>query len=61
MFGIKVNDIRRPVNFRECIRYVTKEDRQAILLNIPLKFTSTVYRVIGTLANAKRIPDLHKI
>ena len=44
MFGINVNDIRRPVNFRECIRYVTKEDRQAVLLNIPLKFTSTVYR-----------------
>ena len=43
-FGIRINDIRRPINLRECIRYVTKEDRQAILYNIPIKFTSTVYR-----------------
>ena len=44
MFGFRINDIRRPVNFRECVKYITKEDKQAVLLNIPLKFTSTVYR-----------------
>ena len=43
-FGFRISDIRRPVNFRECVRYVTKEDRQAVILNIPLKFTSTIYR-----------------
>ena len=43
-FGVRITDIRRPVNFRECVRYVTKEDKQAILLNIPLKFTSAMYR-----------------
>ena len=43
-FGVRVNDIRRPINLRECIRYCTKEDRQAILYNVPMKFTSTVYR-----------------
>ena len=43
-FGIRVNDIRRPINLRECIRYCTKEDRQALLFNVPMKFTSTVYR-----------------
>ena len=44
MFGIKIADIRRPVNFRECVRYCTKEDNQAVILNIPMKFTSTMYR-----------------
>ena len=43
MFGFRISDIRRPVNFRECIRYVTKEDRKAVCLNIPVKFTSTLY------------------
>ena len=43
-FGLKINDIRRPVKLCECIRYVTKEDRQAIIYNVPMKFTSTVYR-----------------
>ena len=44
MFGLKIADIRRPVNFRECVRYCTKEDKQAVILNIPMKFTSTMYR-----------------
>ena len=43
-FGFRISDIRRPVNFRECVRYVTKEDKQAVILNIPMKFTSTIYR-----------------
>ena len=43
-FGIRISDIRRPINLRECIRYCTKEDRQALLYNVPMKFTSTVYR-----------------
>ena len=43
-FKVRIADIRRPVNFRECVRYVTKEDKQAVLLNIPMKFTSTMYR-----------------
>ena len=43
-FHQKVDDIRRPINFRECIRYVTKEDRAAAVVNIPLKFTSPVFR-----------------
>ena len=43
-FRVRIADIRRPVNFRECVRYVTKEDKQAVILNIPMKFTSTLYR-----------------
>ena len=43
-FHQKVDDIRRPINFRECIRFVTKEDRASVVVNIPLKFTSTVFR-----------------
>ena len=42
--GVKPNDISRPLNMRETIRYVTKQDQNSILINIPLKFTSTVYR-----------------
>ena len=43
-FKVRIADIRRPVNFRECVRHVTKEDKQAVLLNIPMKFTSTMHR-----------------
>ena len=34
----------RPINIRECIRYITKQDQNSILINFPLKFTSTIYR-----------------
>ena len=43
-FNQKINDIRRPMNFRECCKYCTKEDRAAVVVNVPLKFTSTVFR-----------------
>ena len=43
-FNQKINDIRRPMNFREYCKYCTKEDRAAVVVNVPLKFTSTVYR-----------------
>lgn len=39
-----INDIERPTNFRETARYVTKYDRQACVLSVPLKFTSTTWR-----------------
>ena len=36
LFNVKINNVLRPLNFRECIRYITKEDRMALLINIPL-------------------------
>ena len=45
LFNVRINNVLRLLNFRECIRYITKEDRMALLINIPLKFTLTVYRV----------------
>lgn len=42
--NVKISDIERPLNFRETARYCTKTDRQAIVLNVPLKFTATAWR-----------------
>ena len=42
--GVRPSDISRPLNLRETIKYVTKQDQSSILINIPLKYTSTVYR-----------------
>ena len=42
--GVKCTDIQRPLNYRECVRYVTKEDTNAVVINIPLKYTSTIFR-----------------
>ena len=43
---LKVNcaDIQRPLNYRECVRYVTKEETNAVVINIPVKYTSTIFR-----------------
>lgn len=41
---VRISDIERPLNFRETARYCTKTDRQAIVLNVPLKFTATAWR-----------------
>ena len=43
-FNIKANDIVRPINIRQCIKYITKQDQKAILINVPLKYTSTLYQ-----------------
>ena len=43
-FNIKPNDIVRPINIRQCIKYITKQDQQALLINIPLKYSSTLYQ-----------------
>ena len=43
-FAIKANDIVRPINIRQCIKYITKQDQNAIVINIPLKFTSVLYQ-----------------
>ena len=43
-FNIRANDIVRPINIRQCIKYITKQDQQSIVINIPLKYTSTIYQ-----------------
>ena len=43
-FNIKANDIVRPINIRLCIKYITKQDQQALLINVPLKYTTTLYQ-----------------
>ena len=43
-FNIKANDIVRPINIRQYIKYITKQDQQAIIINVPLKYTSTLYQ-----------------
>ena len=40
----KCADIQRPRNIKECLRYITKQDSSSVLVNIPLKETSTLYR-----------------
>lgn len=40
----RIADRERPLNFRETARYVTKHDRQAVVLNVPLKNTTTSWR-----------------
>ena len=42
--GVRTCDIVRPINVRECVKYITKQDQNSILMNVPLKFTSTVYK-----------------
>lgn len=42
--NVRAADIARPINMRECIKYITKQDTNAIVINIPLKHTSTVYQ-----------------
>ena len=44
LFNIKPNDIVRPINIRQCIKYITKQDQHTLLINIPIKFTSTLYQ-----------------
>ena len=39
-----VNDIQRPLNFRETVRYNTKIDPKAKVYNVPTKFCGTVWR-----------------
>ena len=39
-----VNDIQRPLNFRETVRYITKTDPKAIVYNVHTKFCGTVWR-----------------
>ena len=43
-FNIPINDIQRPLCIRECVRYITKQDTKAKLLQVPLKYSSTLYR-----------------
>ena len=43
-YNLKCTDIKRPVNFREVIRYISKQDKHALIHNIPIKYTSTGYR-----------------
>ena len=43
-YNLKCTDVKRPVNFREVIRYISKQDKNAIINNIPTKYTSTGYR-----------------
>ena len=43
-YNLKCTDVKRPVNFREVIRYISKQDKNAIIINIPTKYTSTGYR-----------------
>lgn len=42
--NVRVADIERPTNFRETARYVTKYDRQAVVFNVPLKYTASTWR-----------------
>ena len=42
--GVRPDDIARPINIPEWVKYVTKQDQNAILINIPLKFASTTYK-----------------
>ncbi|MEW8544381.1 MAG: hypothetical protein AB2693_12680 [Candidatus Thiodiazotropha sp.] len=43
-FHVQVDDIQRPRDLIKACRYITKNDRQAIIYNIPLKHTSTTWR-----------------
>ena len=38
------NNIQRPLNFRETVRYITQTDAKAVVYNIPTKFCGTVRR-----------------
>ena len=40
----KINNIQRPLNFRETVRYITKTDQKAVVYNVPTKFCSKVWR-----------------
>ena len=40
----RVNDIQRPLNVRETVRYITKTDLRAVVFNVQTKFCSTVWR-----------------
>ena len=43
-YNLKCTDVKRPVNFREVIRYISKQDKHSVINNIPTKYTATAYR-----------------
>ena len=54
-YNLTCTDVKRPVNFREVIRYISKQDKQAIVANIPTKFTATSYRARLYATNNKTV------
>ena len=54
-FNVKCTDLKRPVNFREVVRYITKHDKHAVVCNIPSKYTGTSYRASMYAKTHKRV------
>ena len=43
-FHLEIKDIQRPRDLIKACRYITKNDRQAIIYNVPMKHASTTWR-----------------